>query len=217
MPLKSYGVLKARPVDRRLCANNASHYQILALGAENYHRVAVNVKSALAPSELEYWIAPHFTHPITTRLENLAAGWHPVLARPGGLALDYLRADLLSLADLTPLQFAAPGLDNDLNEKIDAYVQRALASSDAWLFAFGEPWGPERKRDPIFGFAPGRGVHDLHMNQGNVSAFVQDDGVWQDGGLLFWFPGQRRWVALFLKFQSQAVRTDALTGHALIQ
>ncbi len=39
--------------------------------------------------------------------------------------------------------------------------------------------GPEPVKDKIFGFRPGNGVHDIHMNQGNVGRFVSDDGVWQ--------------------------------------
>ena len=70
-------------------------------------------------------------------------------------------------------------------------------------------------RDKIFGFTPGRGVHDIHMNQGNSPRFSKDDGVWQDGGLMFWFPKQGEWVAVFLKFQSQAIHTDDTTGHTL--
>jgi hypothetical protein len=53
------------------------------------------------------------------------------------------------------------------------------------------------------------------MNQGNSQAFRRDDGVWQDGGLLLWFPAQDQWVAIFLAFQSQAWHTDDQTGHAL--
>jgi len=45
-------------------------------------------------------------------------------------------------------------------------------------------------------------VHDIHMNQGNSGAFGRDDGVWQDGGLLMHFPGESRWVAVFLAFQA---------------
>lgn len=52
------------------------------------------------------------------------------------------------------------------------------------------------------------------MNQGNSRAFRRDDGVWQDGGLLH-LPGEARWVAIFLAFQSQAWHTDDTTGHAI--
>ena len=44
-------------------------------------------------------------------------------------------------------------------------------------------------KDKYFGFLPGNGIHDIHMNQGNSGRFVQDDGVYQDGGLLVHFPG----------------------------
>lgn len=215
MPLKGYGVLKARPVERRLATAEDTHYHIMAVDGANRYRLAVSVRSQLAPSELQYLIAPRFRHSITAHLEHLAAGWHPLAARPAGLALDYLRASLLDIAAMTPLPFDAPGSDNDLNEKIDGYLQRALADPAAWLFAFGEPWGPERSPDRIFGFAPRRGVHNLHMNQGNVGRFIPDDGVWQDGALLFCFPDELQWSAIFLKFQSQAIRTDDRTGHAL--
>jgi hypothetical protein len=67
----------------------------------------------------------------------------------------------------------------------------------------------------VFGFLPGNGVHDIHMNQGNSRQFRGDDGVWQDGGLLLHFPAQDQWVAIFLAFQSQAWHTDDQTGHAI--
>ena len=78
----------------------------------------------------------------------------------------------------------APGPDNDLNEKLDAYVQRAMADELAMVYAFGEPWGAERTRPMIiFGFLPGNGIHDIHMNQGNPRGrFFSDNGPWQDGG-----------------------------------
>lgn len=219
MPLKHYGVLKARPVDRRLGTGSNPHYQILAVDEQDRYRLAVNVKSQLAPSELQYLIVPGFRHPITARLAGLTAGWHALgtgaAAAATETALDYIRGNLLSFAAMTALPFNVPGPDNDLNEKIDQYVQRAMADEDAWLYAFGEPWGPESQRDKIFGFSPGRGVHDIHMNQGNAERFAGDDGVWQDGGLLLQFPNQDQWVAIFLKFQSQAIHTDDRTGHTL--
>jgi hypothetical protein len=95
-------------------------------------------------------------------------------------------------------------------------VERAAADPAARLYAFGQRWGPEPATpDKVFGFSPGSGVHDIHMNQGNSQQFRGDDGVWEDGGLLLHYPTQDQWVAIFLAFQSQAWHTDDQTGHAV--
>ena len=130
--------------------------------------------------------------------------------------MDFIRGNLFDRDSLIPLPHDVPGPDNDLNEKIDAHVTRALAEEDAVVYAFGERWGPEAdSRDKYFGFRPGNGIHDIHMNQGNVGRFVSDDGVWQDGALFMHFPSEDRWVAIFLAFQSQSWHTDDQTGHAI--
>lgn len=67
----------------------------------------------------------------------------------------------------------------------------------------------------MFGFAPGNGVHDIHMNQGSSGQFLRDNGVWQDGGLIISFPGEARLIGIFLAFQSQAWHTDDTTGNPL--
>lgn len=217
MPLKNYGVLKGRPIARRLGAGSSPHYQIhIADQAGRNYRIAVNVKSKLAPSELMYHIKSHFVHPITAGLEPLASGFTKLERTPVGGGLDFIRGNLLQPAMMTPLPFDVPGPDNDLNEKVDQIVQRAMAEADATVYAFGERWGPETKADAYFGFVPGNGIHDIHMNQGNVGSFVGDDGVWQDGGLVFHFPSSNQWTALFLKFQSQSWHTDDRTGHTIV-
>jgi hypothetical protein len=117
---------------------------------------------------------------------------------------------------MRPLPFSVPGFDNDLNEKLDRAMQRAVADENALVYAFGERWGPEpQTKDKYFGFLPGNGIHDIHMNQGNHDRFKGDDGVWQDGGLLIHFPDQQEWTAIFLKFQSQSWHTDDRTGHRI--
>jgi len=116
-----------------------------------------------------------------------------------GAALDFIRVNLFDPRDMRVLPLSAPGPDNDLNEKIDQYVQRAMADQEALVYAFGERWGAEQgTTDKIFGFSPGNGVHDIHMNQGNVGRFTGDDGVYQDGALLFNFPRTSQWVGVFL-------------------
>ncbi len=98
----------------------------------------------------------------------------------------------------------------------DQIVQRAMADQEAPGLCFWRTMGTRaNKADKYFGFVPGNGIHDIHMNQGNVGSFVRDDGVWQDGGVLFHFPREQQWTAIFLKFQSQSWHTDDVTGHTL--
>ncbi|MCA1991411.1 MAG: DUF2278 family protein [Coleofasciculus sp. S288] len=215
MPLKNYGVLKCRAIDSKLGMGQSPHYQVRVLDNELSHRIAINVKSKLSPSELLYLVDEKFQHSITQDLIGLDFGFNELERKPGGLGLDYIRGNLFDVTKMTPLPYNVPGPDNDLNELIDKYVTRAIATEDAVLYAFGEKWGPETIPDRYFGFRPGNGIHDIHMNQGNAEKFRKDDGVWQDGGLLIHFPSQNQWVGVFLAFQSQVFHTDDITGHRL--
>lgn len=218
MPLKAYGVLITRAVDtRREGAAGTPHYQIhLTDDSGTHFRAAVNVLSAEQPSELLYLVSEDFQHPVTARLEGLPSGWNTLLPGPGGPNLDFVRGNLFDPAQLRTLPPDASGPDNDLADLLDHYVRRAVDDPDARLYVFGERFGPEPTvKDKVFGFLPGNGVHDIHMNQGNSRRFSGDDGVWQDGGLLIHFPAQSRWVGIFLAFQSQSWHTDDTTGHTL--
>jgi uncharacterized protein YukJ len=216
MPLKNYGVLKGRPISRRLGAGASPHYQVHLVDDDADYRIAVNVKSKQSPSELLYLIVENYVHPLVDDLKGLPAGFTILESRPGGLALDYIRANLFRPDQMVPLPFDVPGPDNDLNERIDHHVQRALAEEDAMVYAFGQRWGPEpNTRDKYFGFKPGNGIHDIHMNQGNVEEFQKDNGVWQDGGMLLHLPSEDRWVAVFLAFQSQCWHTDDKSGNCI--
>jgi uncharacterized protein YukJ len=216
MPIAKYGVLKGRPIARRLGSGSSPHYQIQVVDEHGVnYRIAVNVRSAVAPSELMFYIKSFFVHPLTELLAGTATGFRELARTPTAGGLDFIRGNLLQPGLMTPLPIDLPGPDNDLNEKLDQVVQRAMADEAAFVYAFGQRWGPESKADNYFGFVPGNGIHDIHMNQGNVGSFVNDDGVWQDGGLLFQFPTQAQWTAVFLKFQSQSWHTDDHTGHTL--
>lgn len=221
MPLRTYSVLKGRPVAVRLGSGRSPHYQVHVVAGDEDFRIAINVQSGDG-SEVEYLVRSRFAHPIIDDLAALGRGLHRAEPRPGGVALDYIRGNLLLPQELVPLPFSVPGPDNDLNERIDRTMQRALADEAALIYAFGETWGPEREPDNYFGFRPGRGIHDIHMNQGNPpppegrQAWFEDNGPWQDGGLFVQFPAQDEWVAIFLKFQNQAWHTDDAAGRPLV-
>lgn len=209
MPLKNYAVLKGRPINNRLATGSNPHYQVLVSENGTPYRIAINVRSQDG-SEVQFLVRSRFEHPVTEKLGALSEGLHHAPPKPDGIALDFIRSNLMQPWELKPLPMSAAGPDNDLNEKIDAYVQRAMSDEDAWIYAFGETWGPETdKADRYFGFTPGRGIHDIHMNQGNPPGrYAGDNGPFQDGGLVFEFPREQQWVAIFLKFQSQAWHTE---------
>ncbi len=215
MPLKNYGVLKGKAIDSREGMGASPHFQILIVDDDLRHRIAINVKSKVEPSELLYYVDENFDHPLVTELESLPPGFHELPSEPGGMALDYIRGNCFDIAAAKPLPHDVPGPDNDLNELIHKYVARAIAMENSAVYAFGEKWGPETKRDKYFGFKPGNGIHDIHANQGNSDAWKWDDGVYQDGGLIIHLPDEARWVAIFLAFQSQCFHTDDTTGHRI--
>ncbi|MCP3166330.1 DUF2278 family protein [Myxococcus qinghaiensis] len=215
MSLKNYGVLKGSAIARRLGSGPSPHYQVRLVDQGADHRIAINVSSKLPPSDLEYLVDENFRHPSTEALKALPLGFTPLPGGGGGRALDFIRGNFFDRSLMKALAPDVPGPDNDLNEKLDHFFQRAMADEQATVYAFGETWGPESAKDKYFGFSPGRGIHDIHMNQGNHPSFADQDGVWQDGGVLLHFAQPEQWVGIFLKFQSQVWHTDDRTGHAL--
>ncbi|ALL71375.1 yukI (plasmid) [Paraburkholderia caribensis MBA4] len=224
MSNREYGVLRGRIVataeERR--DPKSPHYQIMVIADGEPWRVAVNVKSTATDGGPDraivlYRIIEEFHHPIVEILKNIPDGFSPVPEGPDEGGLDYIRGNLFNPRDMRLLPPNLPGDGNDLNDLLDAHVQQAKTDPNAIAFSFGIPWGPENKPDKTFRFKPNRGIHDIHMNQGNPlnGGHAADNVVWQDGGLLLWFPDGDRWVAIFLAFQSQSWHTDDRTGQPI--
>jgi uncharacterized protein YukJ len=227
MPLPRYGVIKGYVLDCRHAHIGNPHFQILINADGVKYRASVNAKSNAFPSELLYLAIDNFEHPMTDMLEQLPIGYSDLPRNRDSGALDYIRANLFDAAQMHKLPFDKPGPDNDLNEKLDAYMQRAAKEIHVHpetreahypvLYAIGEPWGPERISDKIFGFLPGNGIHNIHMNQGNMPKWQRDDAIWQDGGLIIYYPAREQWTAIFLAFQTQSFHTDDGTGRRLLR
>jgi uncharacterized protein YukJ len=216
MTLKNYGVLKGTVAGHLRDADD-DHYQILVRAGSVMHRIAVNVKSAApkAPSTLRFTSLTKLPEAFVSGLGALKPGVTRLAPRPGGLALDYVRSGWFKPSAMKAVPPDVPGADNDLKDKMEGAVVKAMGLPGSLVYAFGEKWGPEKTvKDRYFRFLPGNGVHDIHMNQGNSGKYRKDNGVWQDGGLVFQYPGASggRWLAFFLAFQSQSFKTDA-AGH----
>ena len=212
MPLDRYGVLKARPINRRQGRGRAPHYHIHAVDHGEDYRISISVRSRPGPSKLRYLIDDHFEHPLLERLRALPLGFCGQRPEPAGCALDYLRGELFDPARMSDLPWDVPGPDEDFDELLHLWVGRALRDEDALIYAFGERFGPVHEPDPHFGFRPATGIYGVHMNQGSTAPFAEHDGPWQDGAVLLPFPAitiagqiaaRERWVAVFVAFASQ--------------
>ncbi len=215
MPIPNYGVLKGTPTNYRNSKTANNHYQIRIDTGDTSFRIAVNVRSKEVPHDLLYAIDPNFRHPVLDTIAALPSGFTALPTRAGSGALDYLRANLFDVAGMKVIPEEQTGQNNDLNDLFDFYLKKAIQEK-ALVYAFGARWFPASpgKKDKYFKDTPDQGIHDIHMNQGNPAAgqFADDNGVWQDGGLFIHYAVSDTWVAVFLRFQSQAIRTDDVTG-----
>lgn len=209
MALKKYGVLKGTVAGHLRDADD-DHYQVLVRAGKAVHRIAVNVKSSApnAPSTLLFFASGKLPAAYLKKLRALAVGYTKLPSKPGGAAMDYVRAGWFKPESMKEVPPDAPGVDNDLKDKLEDAVVKAMDRAGSVIYAFGEKWGPEKgKPDQYFRFVPGNGIHDIHMNQGNSGKYKRDNGVYQDGGLVIEYPGGDV-LAFFLAFQSQSFETD---------
>jgi uncharacterized protein YukJ len=208
MPLKKYGVLHGTVVGHLRDADD-DHYQILVKADRELYRIAVNVKSAAknAPSILLFQTLVTIPAGLKKLLRAVRPGYRKLPSKKGGLAQDFVRGGIVTTRSMTPVPPDEPGVDNDLKDKLEDATVKAMDQAGSLIYAFGERWGPEKKRDQYFGFTPGNGIHDIHMNQGNSGKYRKDNGVYQDGAVYIQYPGDT-WRAFFLAFQSQTFDTD---------
>lgn len=205
MPVESYGVWKAKPLRYTYETNqddpNSPHLSLYYSDGEGPEgRAAINIKSGdRNESRLSYWTVPKFQHPITQDLVSLNPGFRLLAGTPeqgrGGLALDFIRGNLFQRSEGRILPHDVAGNNNDILDQLKPIIDGAIAAGDdATVYIYGSA------------FDDGKGIHNVHMNQGNPQRWSRDNGVWQDGGLLIQFADH--WEAVFIGFASQAVHTD---------
>jgi uncharacterized protein YukJ len=190
-------------------AGKSPHYEIWIDGGGENYRVAVNVRSVDGSDVVAYFDA-NFTAATKLNLPALAAapGLKPIATGPHGEGLDYLRDNLFPLDAMKDLPAEGSGVS--LANLLDAQIERAKADAEAVAIVFGEAF-QDQGDDHTFGFSPERGVHDIHMMQGNSGSFAGDNRVNGDGALFIRYRGGET-VALFVRFSVQSLETDDETG-----
>jgi uncharacterized protein YukJ len=209
----NYGVLKGT-ITGHLRDADDDHYQILVTAGSTMFRIAVNVRSSLTPPDLLFQTITSLPDSLPPQLTALKTGFTKLASKPGGVAQDFVRAGVVKVDKFTVVPGDIPGADNDLKDTMEGAVVAGIDQEGSVIYAFGARFGPENTKDKYFKFLPGNGMHDIHMNQGNDRSHAGDDGVFQDGCLIFEYPGPK-YRAFFMAFQSQSFETDDKTGHAI--
>ena len=227
MPLRNYHLFAGR-YDRGLMAPDANHFEIKLNTGNDFYRIAVNVRSQDG-SMLMSLFDDNYQHELCGRLlEAFPADGTYNLNAPEDrrqFGLDFLRRNMVGdFSRMVVLPNNAPGLDNDLEDKLRLALDRSKADPNARIFAFGEQWRGTNRPDRYFPEIKDQGLHDIHLNQGNPKNYHDDNGVFQDGGLLIHYPSLRRWTAILLAFQTQfntlnppTLHTDDQTGHRITE
>jgi len=223
----NYGVLRGKVIDAMPYRHGSDHFQIeIQDNSGVLYRIAVDVYSMIAGSkrhfspvksdvldvarEVMFYMDADFTNAITATISNLQSGITAKDNLDASLQLDFVRAPLFPVEKMKVVPPKnQDGSGPDLNNNIGEWINPAIKNNDIEVFAFGSIWGPEDgKPDQYFGFEPGNGIHDIHMNQGDTGHEAQYNGVGQDGALFVHTISTDKWVAMFLRFQNQSLKTD---------
>lgn len=206
----TYGVVRAKP-DRYVREDGQStpHLQIRVVDDTGQPwRVAVNVQSGDG-SDVVYWVVdPLVGHPVLAALPGLPTGFS-VAGSTSAQSLDYVKAPLFDFSRGRALPPSGSASADDLQDLLSLYLDQCK-SAGGELYAFGSKFATNMHMpiDREFGDTDGlHGVHDIHMNQGNVGAHAGDNAAFHDGGLLLVYSG--RVMAIALAFQTQRIPTDA--------
>lgn len=213
-----YGVLRAKldrwkREDPSPGSSKSPHLQIRVIDAQGKPwRIPVNVRSGDPAKSLVIFhrADPLLSHPILDTLSALPSGLTDLNNKPRSAsnALDYSRAPLFDWPTGIALPPTAPGADDDLQDVVSRQLAE-LKAVGGEIVAFGSHFhdaAPKAGIDQEFGTKDG--MHDIHMNQGNAPhEHDEDNGVFNDGGLLLKFPD--RVTGLFFRFKTQFLPTDA--------
>jgi hypothetical protein len=200
MPLfDGYGVL-AGSLLRYGCDNrqDESHYyhcSLLVRARGDVYRCVVDLDSKHRRDGIQWKVVelpPEQAEPLRKRPD----GWHYIKMNANSGALDYYRSEWLGPTAECVLAGREEGSNrycwkygtgHDAFRDLEPLLRRGRR-----IFVFGEP------------FRNGRGVHNIHQNQGDPpdSRWAGENGSWQDGAVMVERPDGT--VAAFLcKFSTQ--------------
>lgn len=200
MPVYKYSVLKGDPQSGKLSPDSHPHYLINVDAGRKTYQIAVNIESSDG-SQVLYFINENFVAPDANALAGLTDGMTQLTVHANP-AIDYLRSTangqpIVMESQMQLLPLPGHSAASNLKNAVIQFLNQAIADDNGSIYAFGSQ------------YTDGTGIHDIHMNQGNPpGSFAKDNGIWQDGCLIFEFPASKTWAAIFIAFQTESWKTD---------
>ena len=187
MPLfDGYGVLVGRlsryACDKRQDESHYFHCNLFVQTPRGVYPCAVDLDSKHRRDGLQWKVVELDSEEIGW-LTSLRDGWHQLAMSEGSGAFDYYRSPALGpSAECVYANHASDEEGSEIAKESWKYGTghhafrdlEALLKQTRRIFVFGEP------------FRNGRGVHNIHQNQGDPpeSRWAAENGPWQDGAVM---------------------------------
>lgn len=169
--------------------------------ANKSYEADVNIMSSDKDKRLVYWFVSNFnpTQPAISKLQALSQGFSTQKGS-SSLALDFLREGFLtpSAGTLVSHDPKDPAEKGDILSYLDPILSAAVSSKDT-IYIWGSKYSDSDGSS---------GIHDIHMNQGNSGSFEDENGTYQDGGIVL-ESANGTWQGIFLAFATETEKTDS--------
>ena len=194
--MEKYVMFRGKVIDKWYDFDKRAHYHIVAMDDEGKRfDLAVNIGSIyekmneIVSSNLKVYYDESYScrKGIVRKMLLQKNG---ITECHKDLYLDYIRMKLFPHEKMIQMK----GFDVTsiyLTGIIEKNVVQAMNNDDFEVIAFGRL------------YANGKGLHDIHMNQGSVDKFRKNDASYSDGGLFFRNRRDNKITAVFIAFITQ--------------
>ena len=196
--MEKYVMFRGKVIDKWYDFDKRAHYHIVAMDDEGKRfDLAVNIGSIyekmneIVSSNLKVYYDESYNcrKRIVRKMLLQKDG---ITECHKDLYLDYIRMKLFPHEKMIQMK----GFDIKsvyLTGIIEKNVVQAMNNYDYEVIAFGRL------------YANGKGLHDIHMNQGSVDKFRKNDASYSDGGLFFRNRRDNKIKAVFIAFITQSL------------
>ena len=196
--MEKYVMFRGKVIDKWYDFDKRAHYHIVAMDDEEKRfDLAVNIGSIyekmneIVSSNLKVYYDESYScrKGIVRKMLLQKNG---ITECHKDLYLDYIRMKLFPHEKMIQMK----GFDVTsiyLTGIIEKNVVQAMNNDDYEVIAFGRL------------YANGKGLHDIHMNQGSVDKFRKNDASYSDGGLFFRNRRDNKITVVFIAFITQSL------------